>query len=168
MRLKKTRGIVTLVSLVLVLGACSPAPSLAADAPAEPVAAADIPVTVQGFLPGYTDSGLAQSMSSCVAQVPIPETMANEVHARWQVQVDVQNVYVPHSATEVRISLLRDAHVVASRWQRETALDAAPRAGLCGTVSSLTQQLWASASAGDMVYAAKRQGEGDSPQSHTG
>jgi hypothetical protein len=153
LRIKKRCGAAALVPVVLVLTACSAIPAPAAGAPAEPIGVAGIPVTVQGFLPGYSDSELLQSVTSCVAQVPATGTIGDAPHPGWQVQVDVQNVYMPHIATEVRVTLLHEAHVAAFRWQR--APDAAAPQQLCGTVSRLTQQAWASVSVRDMVSSAR-------------
>lgn len=112
---------------------------------------ASVPVTVQGFVPGYTDSGLTQLANTCVAEVPAPGTMANELHGgKWQVQVQVQvqvqDVYMPHVATVVRATLLNGKRVVAFRWKRTVSLDTAPSAAFCWTVSELTQELWDSVS----------------------
>ena len=106
-----------------------------------------VPVTVQGFVPGYTDSGLAQLVNTCVAKVPASGAVANELRGKWQVQVEVQDVYMPHVATVVRATLLEGKRVAAFRWKRTVSLDTAPSATFCWTVSELTQELWDSVSA---------------------
>lgn len=149
MRVKKNRGIAALFPVILVLNACGVRPDPVAGAPADPAWVTGVPVTIQGFLPGYSDSGLAQSITSCVAQAPTAGTIADELHAGWQVQVNVQNIYIPRPATEVGVTLLYDEHVEAFHWHR--ALDAERPAALCGTVSRLTEQDWTTISGADMV-----------------
>jgi hypothetical protein len=145
LQIRKWRGFAPLALALLAFCACGPSFALAAARiPAASVSAAGIPVKVQGFIPGYTDDDLARLVSTCVAQVPVPGTIANETRSGWQVQVDVQNVSMPRTFTEIRVSLLHGANVVAFRWQRTMALSAAPQSSLCGVVSRLTQQLWIS------------------------
>jgi hypothetical protein len=146
---KKCRGVAALIPVALVLTACTPSLTQAAIGPAGPAVETNVPLVVEGSLPGYTDSKLTQAVSACVAQVPMPGTMPNEPHAGWQMRVDVRNIYMPHSFTEIRMSLMRETHILAVRSGRQMALDAAPRAALCMTVSNLTQQLWASMATSD-------------------
>jgi hypothetical protein len=108
-------------------------------------AKASVPVTVYGFLPGYTNTGLKQLVGACVAEAPVPGTLADAPRTGWQVQVDLENVSMPRVGTVVKATLLDGKKVVTSTWNRTAALDTVPRAVLCSTVSQLTQKLWASA-----------------------
>jgi hypothetical protein len=148
MQTKRLRGIVMLAPVIFALSVTAGGAS---------AASTSVPVTVQGFVPGYTDSGLTQLVNTCVAEVPASETMANELRGKWQVQVQVQNLYLPHVNTVVRVTLLDGKRVVAFRWKRTVSLDTAPSAAFCWTVSELTQQLWDSVSAENMAPSPPRE-----------
>jgi hypothetical protein len=129
---RHSRTAVALASIIMALRVFVVNPAMAAGV--QPV-----PVAVKGFLPGYTDSELTHLISSCVARVPAPVPTSR---ARAQFEVRVGTEYLPRETTVVQASLLEGGQVLASRWARESALDTAPSAVFCRTVSDLARQLW--------------------------
>ena len=116
-------------------------------------------VTVEGFLPGYSDNGLRQLVKACFAEVQVPVTMADEPPAAWQIQVQLEDTYMPRVNTVVHATMLKGKQVIASRWTRTASLDTAPSDVLCRTVSNLTQRLYESDSADSIVLNQSRAGQ---------
>jgi len=124
-----------LASSIFMLNAYAAAQAAHAGTPAA------LRVTVQGALPGYSDTGLAQTVRACVAGVPLPVSIAGAPQNGWQVQVSVEDIHTPRTATLLRATLLEGNHAVASRWVQTAALDTAHQQVLCRSVSGLTQRV---------------------------
>ncbi len=135
MKTKPISRVAMLAASIFMLNAGAVAAAVPAGTPAA------LPVTVQGTLPGYTDTALAQVVRSCVAGMPVSSSMNAAPNGAWHLQVRVDDIHTPRTATLLGATLLDGTHVVDSSWMRTAALDTAPQAVLCRSVSGLTQRV---------------------------
>jgi hypothetical protein len=99
-----------------------------------------IPVQVTGFLPGYPDATLQRLITKCAARpfAGVSAAVANGL----SLHISLDNEYLPHAATRIRLHLLRNGKTVAYRWARTSA--AVPSQNLCWVTINLTEQAWSS------------------------